>query len=99
MLTLNKRFDNCMPKKLCISPAIAPTRAGGIPEVVADDCGLLAPTEDPRALGDAMAQIANDPALAASMGANGKTRALDFSVERMTDRTTEVYKSVPTNAR
>jgi glycosyltransferase involved in cell wall biosynthesis len=73
---------------------IAATRAGGIPEVVDDDCGLLAPPEDPVALGDAIVRIANDPGLAAQFGVNGRRRAAEFSVERMTDRTIEVYESV-----
>lgn len=77
---------------------IAATRAGGIPEVVGDGCGILAPVEDPRALGDAIAQIANDRALAARLGDNGRARAPEFSVERMTDRTIQVYESVLANA-
>ena len=42
---------------LALGRPIAATRAGGIPEVVDDDCGILAPIEDPTALGDAIARI------------------------------------------
>ena len=73
---------------------IAATRAGGIPEVVGDDCGVIVPTENPAALGDAIARIAGDAELAARFGACGRARAALFSVERMTDRTIEVYESV-----
>jgi glycosyltransferase involved in cell wall biosynthesis len=84
---------------LVLGRPIAATRAGGIPEVVGNDCGILAPVEDPAALGDAIARIANDPALAARLGAQGRMRAAHFSVERMTDRTIEVYDAVLAAAR
>jgi len=73
---------------------IAATRAGGIPEVVTPECGRLAPPEDPTALGDAIATILTEPALAARLGAAGRARAAQFSVERMTDRTFQVYQGV-----
>jgi glycosyltransferase involved in cell wall biosynthesis len=73
---------------------IAATRAGGIPEVVTDDCGLLVPIENPIALGEAIARIATDPALAGRLGERGRARAEQFSVERMTDRTIAVYETV-----
>jgi glycosyltransferase involved in cell wall biosynthesis len=41
----------------------------------------------------------NDPALAARLGADARARAADFSVERMTDRTIEVYDAVLAGAR
>jgi L-malate glycosyltransferase len=74
---------------------VAATRAGGIPEVITDGVsGLLAPPRDPRALGDAIARLVTDPALRARLRANARGRALEFSVERMTDRTIEVYEEV-----
>ena len=84
---------------LAFGRPIAATRAGGIPEVVTEDCGLLAPTEDARALGAAIARIANDRALAARLGECGRRRAAEFSVERMTDRTLEVYETILRGAR
>jgi glycosyltransferase involved in cell wall biosynthesis len=80
---------------LAFGRPIAATRAGGIPEVVDDGrTGLLAPPGDPRALGDAIVALLNDPSTRAAFSANGKARALDFSVERMTDRTIAVYQEV-----
>jgi glycosyltransferase involved in cell wall biosynthesis len=74
---------------------VAATRAGGIPEVITDGVsGLLAPPRDPTALGDAIARLVTDPALRARLCANARPRALEFSVERMTDRTIEVYEEV-----
>jgi glycosyltransferase involved in cell wall biosynthesis len=74
---------------------VAATRAGGIPEVIIDgQSGLLAPVRDPSALGVAIASLIVDGALRARVSANARVRAAEFSVERMTDRTIEVYEEV-----
>jgi len=85
---------------LVLGLPVAATRAGGIPEVVADgETGLLAEVRNQRALGDAIAKLLRDPALRATMGAAARKRAGDFSVERMTDRTLEVYERVAARSR
>jgi glycosyltransferase involved in cell wall biosynthesis len=74
---------------------VAATRAGGIPEIVADGVtGLLVPIEDPRQLGDAIAHLLADPALRQRMGSAARSRAAEFSVGRMTERTISVYEEV-----
>lgn len=76
---------------------IAATSAGGIPEVVVhDESGLLAAPSDPAALGRAIATLLTDDALRTRVRANALTRVHDFSVERMSERTIEVYDSVLT---
>jgi glycosyltransferase involved in cell wall biosynthesis len=80
---------------LAFGRPVAATRAGGIPEVIIHEVnGLLAPTSDPGALGDAIGTLLADDALRARLAANARTRAAEFSVERMTDRTIEVYESI-----
>lgn len=80
---------------LAFGRPIAATRAGGIPEIVDDGAtGLLVPTENSAALGDAIATLATDAELRARLGNNGARRVADFSVERMTDRTLHVYEEV-----
>ena len=74
---------------------IAATRAGGIPEVVVDgESGLLAEAANPDALGAAIVRLATDSALAAHVADGARRRVRDFSVERMTDRTVELYERV-----
>lgn len=78
---------------LLLARPIAATRAGGIPEVVEDGVnGLLAPVEDPRALGEAIARLLTDRPLASRLAAAARERVADFSVERMADRTLAVYE-------
>lgn len=80
---------------LAFARPIAATTAGGIPEVIEHgETGLLAAPQNPIGLGDAMVELLTDRTLAARLGANGRARAADFSVERMTDRTVAVYEEV-----
>lgn len=80
---------------LAFGRPVAATRAGGIPEVIVDgECGLLADVRDPDGLGAAIAKLITDRELAARLSARAKARAAEFSVERMTDRTIEVYERV-----
>ena len=80
---------------LAFGRPVAATRAGGIPEVIVDgDCGLLADTRDPEGLGAAIARLITDSELAARLTSRARARADEFSVERMTDRTIEVYERV-----
>ena len=80
---------------LAFGQPVAATRAGGIPEVIVDgECGLLADVRDPEALGAAIARLITDRQLAARLASQAKARASEFSVERMADRTIEVYERV-----
>ena len=80
---------------LAFARPVAATTAGGIPEVIEHgETGLLVAPQNPIGLGDAMAELLTDRTLAARLGANGRARAADFSVERMTDRTVAVYEEV-----
>lgn len=80
---------------LAFGKSVAATRAGGIPEVIADgETGLLAEVRDPEGLGAAIARLITDRPLAARLASQAKERAAEFSVERMTDRTMEVYERV-----
>jgi glycosyltransferase involved in cell wall biosynthesis len=48
--------------------ALVATRVGGVPEVLAEGCGLLVPRRDPAALGAAIARLAREPGLRRRMG-------------------------------
>ena len=78
---------------LAALPVVA-TRVSAVPEVVADgETGLLVEPGDDVALGQALAALVADPARARALGEAGRARAHDeFSVARMTERTTDVYR-------
>ena len=74
-------------------PVIA-SAVGGLPEIVDDGrTGLLVPVSDADALADAIRGLAGDATRTAAFGAAGRERALaEFSQERCTDRTAELYR-------
>ena len=73
--------------------AIVGTRAGGIPEVVAEgSTGLLVEPRNSRALADAMLRLLQDEGLRAGMAEAGYARVRErFTVERMVAETAAVY--------
>jgi len=78
---------------LALGVPIAATRAGGIPEVVIDgESGLLADVRDPVGLGKAIVRLLTEPSTATRLVANARVRASEFSVEKMTDGTIDVYE-------
>lgn len=71
---------------------IVATSAGGTAEVVeADVSGLLVPPRDARALGEAIARVLAEPALASRLAAGARARAPMFSIERTIQLTIESY--------
>jgi starch synthase len=76
--------------------AVAASRVGGIPEVVADgETGLLVPPDDPQALADALNTLVADPSLAAAMGEAGRRRAVaEFGWPAIAAQTVELYREL-----
>jgi starch synthase len=76
--------------------AVAASRVGGIPEVVADgETGLLVPPDDPSALADALNTLLADPGLAAAMGEAGRRRAVaEFGWPAIAAQTVALYREL-----
>ena len=76
-------------------PVVA-SRAGGIPELVADGrTGLLVEPGDPLALADALLTLLADPERARAMGAAGRKDAVaHWTWQRAADRLCAVYGSL-----
>lgn len=76
-------------------PVVA-TRAGGIPEAVADGVsGRVVPARDPDALAGALVRVLGDAPLRAAYGAAGRARFLEhFTDGRMADATLAVLAEV-----
>ena len=78
---------------LAAKPVVA-CRAGSAPELVEDGrSGVLVPVDDPDALAEPIGELLSNPERAAVYGMAGLELArTEFSVERMTERTLEVYE-------
>jgi glycosyltransferase involved in cell wall biosynthesis len=67
-------------------PTLA-TTTGGIPELLDEGAGLLVPPADPRALADALEQLARDPDLRARLGTAGRLRIEgQYDVDQVAER-------------
>lgn len=77
------------------------TAVGGVPEIVLhEDTGLLVPTEDATKLGQAMARLHGDEALAARLAARGRQHYEQYlTADRMVANTLAVYQSALSQAR
>ncbi len=78
---------------------VAGSRAGGIPDVVADgETGVLAPPGNEAALAEALDRLAADPGTARLWGEQGKARMrAEFTVEHMVAGTLAVFEKVLAN--
>ena len=76
-------------------PAVA-TAVGGVPEVILHEkTGLLVPPDDPERTASALLRIAQNPAFAATLSAQGKMHAQQhYSLEVMLDQSEAVYRQL-----
>ncbi len=77
------------------------TRVDGIVEQLANGCGILIDGDDPRALADAIAALAEQPLRARkAMGAAARERVLEnFTLDHQAAQMHETYESVLSSAR
>uniref|UniRef100_I2Q324 Glycosyltransferase n=1 Tax=Desulfovibrio sp. U5L TaxID=596152 RepID=I2Q324_9BACT len=59
---------------MALGRPVVSTRLSGIPELVADGCGLLAAPGDPRSLADALRRVLSEKDLAGRLAAAGRRR-------------------------
>jgi L-malate glycosyltransferase len=72
---------------------VASTTAGGLPEMLQDGAGVLAPPRDPAALAEAVARLLTEPGLAPAVAARA-TRAVErFTARRMAEAVRSVYRT------
>jgi glycosyltransferase involved in cell wall biosynthesis len=72
---------------------VASTAAGGLPEMLDDEAGVLARPGDSASLADAVARLLGDPGLAQATAARAAARVEAFSAARMAAAVGSVYRS------
>jgi len=82
---------------LALGVPVAATRAGGIPEILADGAGLLVPTGDATALAGAVEILLTDRDQRAAVLAAGARTLARFSSDAMADGILAVYRSLNSN--
>jgi glycosyltransferase involved in cell wall biosynthesis len=89
-------FGLVLLEAMAAARPIVASRVSAIPEVVEDGVsGLLVPPGDARALAEAVLTLRNDATRRARLGTAGAERLRrEFTLERVVERTTEVYRAV-----
>jgi L-malate glycosyltransferase len=72
---------------------VASTTAGGLPEMLGADSGLLVPPADPGALAKAVARILESTEVGARLSEKARTSVVRFSDHRMAEEVRSVYRS------
>jgi glycosyltransferase involved in cell wall biosynthesis len=78
---------------MALGTPVASTTAGGLPEMLQDGAGVLAPPNDPVALADAVARLLTEPGLALQVGRRATTAVERFTARRMAEAVRSVYRS------
>lgn len=91
----NEGMGRVLIEAMALGVPVVGTRVGGIPAVLAGgECGALVPPDDPRGLAAALADLLGDPARREKLAAAGRRRAEEYTVEVMTARTIELYRTL-----
>ena len=88
-------FPYVLLEALAAGCAIVTTRVGGVVDCVLDgENGAVVDDVDPDPIARAVLAIVNDPVTLNRMRAESRARAALFSIDRMLDRTAELYRSL-----
>jgi len=92
LASLWEGLPRVIPQAMAAGLPVVATAVAGNAEAVADGVtGILVPPRDPAALGSALAALLADRARAEAMGAAGRARVDEFSVERMVNDLEALY--------
>jgi glycosyltransferase involved in cell wall biosynthesis len=96
LASVGEAFGNVLTEAMACGAPVVASRSGGIGEVVTDgETGRLVTPGDPRAIADAVEELAGLPATREEMGWRGRRRAeTNFGLEVFTRRTLAVYREV-----
>lgn len=93
--SLAESFGFAALEAMSLGRPVVASRAGGLPEVVADgETGLLVDVGDAAGLARALAALLRDPERASALGAAGRVRAGAFSCDRMLRGYEAVYERI-----
>lgn len=78
---------------MALGTPVASTTAGGLPEMLQDGAGVLAPPNDPAALATAVDRLLTEPGLALDVARRATATVERFTARRMAAAVRSVYRS------
>ena len=91
----NEGMGRVLIEAMALGVPVIGSRVGGIPSVLAGgEFGSLVPPDAPHAIAEALIELLGDPALRAKFAEAGRKRAEEFTVDVMTRRIVELYRSL-----
>jgi glycosyltransferase involved in cell wall biosynthesis len=95
--SLEEMFCNVAAEAMSVGRPVVASRAGSLPELVADgERGLLVPPADPAALADAVLRLLDDDALRTMLGAAAREWAQQWEPSVVAQQTLAVYEAALT---
>lgn len=91
--SLKEPFGIVILEAMAARVPVVATRAGGVPEIVKGESGVLVAPGDPDELADAIIKLIDDQHRRRELAANAYERVVnEFSIEKMVSRTEGVYQ-------
>lgn len=92
--TFYESMSNVLLEAMAAGKAIVTTRAGGNPEFVNDQNGVLVHYNDKRQIAAAITKLLDDATLRQKLGENARQTVLQFTLENFVDKNLHVILSV-----
>jgi glycosyltransferase involved in cell wall biosynthesis len=90
--SINEGLSNALLEAMAMERAVAVTEVGGNKEVVNDNCGILVPPKDEKALAEAILRLIEDKELRQRLGKAAQRRVKEkFSLEKMVTAYQKLY--------
>jgi len=86
-------FPNVIIEAMALGKSTIATSVGAIPEMLSNNCGMVVPPKNTRALEKALYQLCSDKSLRKSMGARARSKAhTEYSIDRVFEQLISTWR-------